>query len=194
MILILKEKAFIFRHGQNIMKKEILTGTISSLRSLEEGDLDNIFQWLSDKDVTKLLFYQYYPPKIQKMKEEIGKEVENKSDFEFAIIDKKTKLHVGWAGIYEVDRINKNGEIRFFIGDKKFWGKGLATECVTLLIDYAFRKLNLHRLYGGANIENTSSLKIFEKLGFSEEGISKEGFFKDGKYYDLVKFGLINKV
>jgi len=176
------------------MKKEILIGTISSLRSLEEADLDNIFQWLSDKDVTKLLFYQYYPPKIQKMKEEIGKEVENKSDFEFAIIDKKTKLHVGWTGIYEIDRINKNGEIRFFIGDKKFWGKGLATECVTLLIDYAFRKLNLHRLYGGANIENTGSLKIFEKLGFSEEGISKEGFFKDGKYYDLVKFGLINKI
>jgi len=176
------------------VKKEFLTGKIVDLRSLEERDLENIFQWLSDHDVTKLLFYQYYPPDIQKMKDEIKKEIESKRDFEFAIIDKETNLHVGWTGIYDFDRINKNGEIRFFIGNKEFWGKGLATECVSLLIDYGFRKLNLHRLYGGANIENIGSLKIFKKLGFNEEGISKEGFFRDGKYYDLVRYGLINKI
>jgi ribosomal-protein-alanine N-acetyltransferase len=127
------------------------------------------------------------------MKEEIGKDHNSKHDFEFAIIDLKTNLYVGWAGIYDIDRINKNAELRFFIGEKNFWGKGLSTECVSLLIDYGFRELNLHRLYGGANIENIGSLKIFKKLGFSEEGISKEGFFKKGKYFDLVKFGLINK-
>ena len=175
------------------MEKELLIGKIINLKSLEENDFKNIFQWLSDQDITKLLFYQYFPPMAQKMKIEISKEIEKKHDFEFAIIDKETKLHVGWAGIYEIDRISKNGEIRFFIGDKKFWGKGLATECVSLLIDYGFGKLNLHRIYGGTNIENVGSVKIFKKLGFSEEGISKEGFFRDGKYYDLIKFGLINK-
>jgi len=172
------------------VKSEFLIGNIVNLRSLEETDLENIFNWLSDYDVTKLLFYRYYPPKIEKMKEEIKKEI--KQDFEFAIIEKKTDFHIGWAGIYEIDRINKNGEIRFFIGDKRFWGKGFTTECVSLLIDYAFNKLNLHRLYGGANIENIGSVKIFQKLGFHDEGISKDGFFRDGQYYDLVRFGLIN--
>lgn len=176
------------------MKEEILKGKKVILKNLEEMDFQRIFKWLSDPDVVNLLFYQYYPPTIQKMKEEVGKEHVSKHDFEFVIIDLKTNLHVGWAGIYDVDRINKNGEIRFFIGEKKFWRKGLATECVSLLRDYGFAELNLHRLYGGANIENVGSLKIFKKLGFSEEGISKEGFFKDGKYYDLVKFGLINKL
>ena len=175
------------------MKKRFLTGEKVILKSLEEEDFQSIFQWLSDPDVVNLLFYQYYPPTIQKMKEEIEKDCKSKHDFEFAIIDLKTNLHVGWAGIYDIDRINKNAELRFFIGEKNFWGKGLSTECVSLLIDYGFRELNLHRLYGGANIENIGSLKIFKKLGFSEEGISKEGFFKKGKYFDLVKFGLINK-
>ena len=174
------------------MKSEFLNGNIVNLRSLEESDLENIFNWLSDYDVTKLLFYRYYPPKIEKMIEEIKKEKDYKQDFEFAIIDKKTESHIGWAGIYEIDRINKNGEIRFFIGNKKFWGKGLTTECVSLLIDYTFTKLKLHRLSGGANIENIGSVKIFQKLGFHEEGISKDGFFRDGKYYDLIQFGLIN--
>ena len=53
------------------MKSEFLNGNIVNLRSLEESDLENIFNWLSDHDVTKLLFYRYYPPKIEKMKEEI---------------------------------------------------------------------------------------------------------------------------
>jgi len=175
------------------MKEEILAGQIIILKNLEETSLDKIEEWLKDKEVTRLLFYQYNPPNFQEMKEDMKKEIDSKCNFEFSITDKKTNEYVGWAGIYEIDRICKNGEIRFFIGNKKFWGKGLATECVSLLVNYAFAKLKLHRLHGGANIENIGSLKIFEKLGFHKEGISKDGFFKDGKYFDLVRYGLINK-
>ena len=38
-----------------------------------------------------------------------AKEIESKRDFEFAIIDKETNLRVGWTGIYDINRINKNG-------------------------------------------------------------------------------------
>jgi len=102
-------------------------------------------------------------------------------------------MHVGWAGVYEIDWISRNGELRFFIGDKKIWGKGLATDAVGLLIDYAFNKLNLHRVYGGANKENYGSVKVFKKLSFFEEGKTIEGHYRNGKYYDLVHYGLINK-
>ena len=107
------------------MEKELLTGKIINLKSLEESDFKNIFQWLSDQDITKLLFYQYFPPIAQKMKTEIDKEIEKKRDFEFAIIDKETKLHVGWAGIYEIDRISKNGRLDFSSVTKNFGGKDL---------------------------------------------------------------------
>jgi hypothetical protein len=51
----------------------------------------------------------------------------------------------------------------------------------------------MSQIFGGTNIENHGSINIFRKLGFSEEGISKESHFRNGKYYDLIKFGLLNK-
>ena len=169
-----------------------LTGDQVFLEYLTQNDVDQIFQWLKDEEFKKLLFYQYYPPKSEKIIEEINKSCEEKKNHEFMIFEKNTKEKIGWAGIYEIDKICNNGEIRFFIGNKNFWGKGFGTEVVKLLLDLGFKKFKLHRIYGGANIENFGSIKIFEKLNFVKEGISREAFFKNGKYYDLVHFGLIN--
>lgn len=164
-----------------------------SLRGLEENDLINIQKWLNDVDTTRLLFQGDVPPNLELMKEDYCKKIRNNTDIEFAIINNKTNSHIGWAGIYEINWISRNGELRFFLGDKKYRRKGLTTEAVSLLIDYAFNKLNLHRVYGGANKENLGSVKIFKKLNFVSEGTSKEAYFRNGKYYDLVRFGLINK-
>jgi len=111
----------------------------------------------------------------------------------FAIINKKNNVHIGWAGIYEINWISSNGELRFFLGEKKYRKKGFTTETVSLLIKYAFNKLNLHRVYGGANKENLGSIRIFKNLKFRSEGTSYEAHFRNGKYYDTIRFGLINK-
>ena len=163
------------------------------LYGLQESDLEKIQEWLNDDDVTKLLFQGLKPSNLQVMKEDFNKNIRNAKEIVFLIVDKKSNKKVGWTGIYEIDWISKKGELRFFIGDKKFWGKGFATDAVSLLIDYAFKKLNLHRVYGGANKENKASIRIFKKLSFSEEGITKDGYFRNGRYYDLIHFGLINK-
>ena len=175
------------------MNKPFLIGKKIYLRGLEESDLENIQKWLCDSAVTKLLFQGDRPPNLQVMKEDFNKKIRDGMEIVFAIINKTSDFYIGWTGIYEINWVSRSGELRFFIGEKKYWEKGLATEAVRLLIDYAFNKLNLHKLYGGANIENYGSLKIFRRLGFEEEGISKEGHFRNGRYYDLVRFGLINK-
>jgi RimJ/RimL family protein N-acetyltransferase len=175
------------------LNKPFLIGKKVYLRGLEESDLENIQRWLCDSGVTKLLFQGDIPPNLHLMKEEFHKKMSQNNEIVFAIVSKANNLHVGWAGIYEINWVSRNGELRFFIGEKKHWRKGLTTESVSLLIDYAFNKLNLHRVYGGANIENHGSVKIFRKLGFSQEGISKEGHYRNGRYYDLIRFGLLNK-
>ena len=177
----------------NSLESPFLIGKKVYLRGLKESDLENIQQWLCDSDVTKLLFQGDRPPDLEIMREDFRRKVRENSEIVFAIIAKTNNVHVGWAGIYEINWISRNGELRFFIGQKKYWNKGFATEAVSLLIDYAFNKLNLHRVYGGANIENHGSVNVFRKLGFVEEGISKEGHFRNGKYYDLIRFGLLNK-
>lgn len=175
------------------MNKAFLIGKKIYLRGLEEDDLENIQRWLLDNDVTRLLFQGDRPLNLRLMQDEFNKKIHDNNEIVFAIVTRASNLHIGWAGLYEINWISRNSEMRFFIGEKKFWGKGFTTEVVRLLIDYAFNKLNLHKVYGGANKENHGSVKIFRKLGFTDEGISKEGHFRNGRYYDLVRFGLINK-
>jgi len=175
------------------LKNAFLVGKKTYLRGLEETDLENIQKWLCDEKITYHLFQGDLPPNLDRMKNEYQKLISNHKDIVFAIISNENDLHIGWTGIYEINWISRNGELRFFIGDSKYHKKGIATEVVSLLIKYAFDKLNLHKVYGGTNKENLGSVKIFEKLGFEKEGTSKEGHFRNGKYYDLIRFGLINK-
>lgn len=188
------EKVFILSHYLvNSLENPFLIGKKVYLRGLKESDLESIQSWLCDSDVTSLLFQGEKPLNLDIMKEDFRRKIRGNNEIDFAIVIKTDNVYVGWAGIYEINWVSRNGELRFFIGNKKYWKKGLATESTSLLVDYAFNKLNLHRVHGGANIENHGSVNIFKKLGFSEEGVSKEGHFRNGKYYDLIRFGLLNK-
>lgn len=48
----------------------------------------------------------------------------------------------------------------------KFWGRGLAPEAATAVIDYAFEKLGVKGLSAGHHPENVNSKKVLERLGF----------------------------
>ena len=47
------------------------------------------------------------------------------------------------------------------------WGQGLAVEAATATIDYGFRDLKLTEIVATAFLENTRSLRVIEKLGFT---------------------------
>ncbi len=173
------------------MKKAFLEGKKVYLRGLEEKDLDALHEWLHDSEVTKLLFQGDRPPSMQFLKNSFEDD-RKKGNVVFAILDKETDSMIGWAGLYDFDWISRKAEIRFFLGEKKMWNRGYTTETVSLIIDYGFDKLNLHRIYGGTNEENVGSSSIFGKLGFMDEGKLVDDHFRNGRYYNSLRFGLLN--
>jgi len=72
----------------------------------------------------------------------------------------------------------------------KFWGRGLAPEAATSVIQYAFETLGARALSAGHHPDNTKSKKVLEKLGF---GYSHDEFFPalgmDIPYYLLRRPG-----
>lgn len=131
---------------------------------------------MCDSEVTVLLFQGERP--LDVMREDFHKKIrENNDEIVFAIVTKTNNLHVG-AEIYEVNRVSRNGKLRFFIVDKKYWGKGLATESASLPIDYAFNKLNLHRVHGRTNVENHGVSMCLEYLGFQRKVNQRKGISK----------------
>jgi RimJ/RimL family protein N-acetyltransferase len=73
-----------------------------------------------------------------------------------------------------------------------YWGKGYGTEAVKLMRDYAFNKVNLHKLTAHAYVANKASIRVLEKAGFIIEGIQKNQFLLNGEYADISLLGMIN--
>jgi RimJ/RimL family protein N-acetyltransferase len=74
-----------------------------------------------------------------------------------------------------------------------FQGKGFGYESSKLLIDYAFKNLQVHKICLEVYAFNKKAVNMYKKLGFVLEGRFKKHSFKDGKYVDLLFMSLLNK-
>ncbi len=73
--------------------------------------------------------------------------------------------HVGCCGLRPYRPEKKVHELGFHLRPE-FWGQGLAREAATLVIDFAFRTMDVEALSAGHHPENVNSKKTLERLGF----------------------------
>lgn len=67
-------------------------------------------------------------------------------------------------------------------------GKGLATEAIGAVVDFAFGPAGLHRVQAAIMPRNARSLRVIEKLGFRKEGYAVRYLQIAGKWEDHVLF------
>ena len=74
-----------------------------------------------------------------------------------------------------------------FIGyaiDEQEQGKGYMKEAVSLVLDYAFNDMELHRIEATALVDNLKSKRVLNACGFKEIGISERYLFINGDWRD----------
>jgi len=58
-----------------------------------------------------------------------------------------------------------SAEIGYWLGEA-FWNRGIVTAAVSALSAYAFKKLQLVRLYAGIFASNPASMRVLQKFGY----------------------------
>jgi [ribosomal protein S5]-alanine N-acetyltransferase len=81
------------------------------------------------------------------------------------------------------DVYRKSIEIGYFVGEE-FWGKGIATAAVDLIIGYIKAHFDIIRVYAEVFDHNTASMKVLEKNGFHLEGIRERAVVKNNIVMD----------
>ncbi|HID39538.1 MAG TPA: N-acetyltransferase [Calditrichaeota bacterium] len=104
-------------------------------------------------------------------------------------IERDGKL-IGEVSLQTIRWFNRKAEISI-IFLPEYRGKGLGAKVLKEVIDYAFNRMNLHRLEAEIYEYNTAAQKLFERFGFQKEGRLREARYTDGKYYDIVRYGLL---
>ena len=77
------------------------------------------------------------------------------------------------------------------IGDRDQWGKGYGRDAISLVLSYAFRELNLHRVQLSVFEYNERAIALYEKLGFRQEGVYREFMQREGRRYDMYLYGIL---
>ena len=74
--------------------------------------------------------------------------------------------------------------------NKNYWGKGYATEAGQAIVDFSFDTLKLERLQIRCFKNNPPSVRIAQKLGFTQEGLIRNGVILN-VMTDYFIFGLL---
>lgn len=142
------------------------------LRKVNKEDNEEIFKILSDKDVNENLNMDIHVNILDtdKLIEEYLEENKIGNKYPFAIIDKNTKEFLG-VFLIKLDLYDEDCfEFTIYIG-KDNWGKGIYTEVLPYMTEYAFTKIKTGNFRGFVMEKNIASSKVLEKCGFALEKV-----------------------
>lgn len=88
---------------------------------------------------------------------------------------------IGFAPHTDVERVS--AEIGYWLGEP-FWGRGITTEALEAVTDYAVRTFELTRVYAVPFEWNAASCRVLEKCGYALEGRMRRSAIKDGQVID----------
>lgn len=93
---------------------------------------------------------------------------------------------IGRGMLFNLDLINRTGELKLFIGDTNYWGQELGCEAIQLLLDYAFNLLNLNSVLASAYAYSEQVIECFHRVGFRDIGRRRASRLIAGQAYDCV--------
>ena len=168
-----------------------LFGVLVNLRELSMNDAQSITD-LMNYNISK---YLYEVPEPYLVQDALNFIKRSHNDFEslralhFAIDYKGMSesrnnnypVLVGSIGLKNIDLMNKKADLGYWIGEE-YWSRGIATECVELIIDYAFSSsdLGLREVTAYVFPKNKASIRVLEKNGMKKKGEVNE-------YHELSK-------
>ncbi len=179
-------------HEANISFPTIQTERLL-LREISYDDVPDLFKIRSNKTAM-----EFIDRPIAKTEEEVINLIEiiktnqaNGEGITWAITLKDEDKLIGTMGYWRYEKKNARAEIGYVL-HPDFFNKRICTEALQPIIDYGFKKMNLHSIEANVLAENTASIKLLLKYAFQLEAHFKENIFTDGKYTDSLVYSLIN--
>ena len=115
----------------------------------------------------------------------VGQEPE--TNFAIAVADEAVG-GIGFTVQHDVAR--RSAEIGYWLGEE-FWGRGIGTEALIAVTDYAFSNYDVCRLYAHVFDWNRASARVLKKAGYEFEGRMKKSVTKDGQTVDQLMYAMI---
>jgi RimJ/RimL family protein N-acetyltransferase len=160
------------------------------LSPIEPEDASIVAGWSNDLDISLKTGDTCHVISVEDQSNFL-KNMNNDTSYAFTIIENETHKPIGIVRLMSVDFINRKAELGIFIGDQAYQGKGIGTEAVILMLDFAFNVLNLINIMLAVFSFNLNAQKTYKRLGFKEIGRRRKAVLHGSKSYDLIYMDLL---
>lgn len=172
------------------LENPFLIGEKIYLRPVEPEDAKFLAKGENDPVVREALFLAL-PVSLTNEQEKVEQFIKSKEAIVLIIVEKATDQPVGQTAFFRIDYISRAALFYLAILDPAFWSKGYGSEATQLMVDYAFKTLNLNRIQLHVCAENTPAIKIYERVGFQKEGVLRQAMYRNGNYVDFWVMGIL---
>lgn len=107
----------------------------------------------------------------------------------FAIELKAEARMIGTIGFQSIDTQALSAEVGYSIA-RRLWGRGLATEALSLVLGYAFSGLDLQRVEASHDVLNPASGAVMRKAGMTSVGLEENSLVIKGRRADMMRYAI----
>lgn len=135
------------------------------LRPLKIEDAQTSYKWRNDPEIwtyTDFVCKNVITPQVEK--DWLANILNSNHQKRYAICIKDTDEYIG--NIQLINLQDKKGEFEMFIGEKRYWGKGIGYEATKQMLDLAFSELNLNSVYLYVHPDNIIAMRCYYRAGF----------------------------
>ena len=161
------------------------------LRPFQETDVGDVLAYSNDEEWSRYTLGVPRPYTREHAERLVAEGIEANWDIHptFAVVLEGRVI--GRISAY-IDEQTQIAELGFDIA-REYWGRGLAREAISALIDYAFTTYSSVRLIARADVGNERSWRLMERLGMQREGyLRSQRVGRDGRS-DEVFYGLLRE-
>ncbi len=176
------------------MFSQTFTGEKIIVRPYQKEDISAWQKWDTDPDVQR---HMPEPKNTQKSDVEqlaYFEECESEPhDVYWSILWKENQKLIGTISLTEMNEHHGVAELGIVLGEKEYWGRGVAKEAMELVLTFAKAHLKLRRVIAEYEEGNTAMGKALEHAGFQRECVCKASRIKNGipintiRYYTLLQ-------
>ncbi|WP_158742534.1 GNAT family N-acetyltransferase [Acidisphaera sp. L21] len=97
----------------------------------------------------------------------------------------------GVVQLHTIDWVQRTAMLGLYVGDSADRGAGLGFAATSLILDYGFTGLDLHRIGLSVLATNLAADRLYQRLGFAREGTLRAAYFLAGQRVDVALYAML---
>jgi RimJ/RimL family protein N-acetyltransferase len=169
----------------------VLAGPHVILRELRIEDAASLFAMIATEEVAR--FISPPPTTVEGFERFIEWTIRQRREGQYMCFGMVPRGMTSAIGLFQVRALDASFDIAEwgFVMASEFWGTGLFAEGASLVVDFVFQSVGVHRLEARASVANGRGNGALSKLGAVQEGILRRSFLRHGVYHDQVLWSLV---